>query len=120
MKTGNILSAYKFIEEKEIELLCTSTGINVNLNDIYLFDIGMGPGSGYGQYTLTVIVDINGEKHAFYQHSTDSMLYDSLKSAEYDSEDWQAIILSIFQSVMEAEANEDKLRDIEEAIEEDE
>ena len=113
-KTGNILSAYRFISESEIELMCTSTGVNVNHNDIYLYDIGMGHDGGYGQYKLHVAIDFNGEKYDFYEHSTNSILYDALKSADYDSEEWQSLMTSIFQSVMEDAT--DRLQDIEEAI----
>ena len=119
-KTGNILSAYRFISESEIELMCTSTGVNVNHNDIYLYDIGMGHDGGYGQYKLHVAIDFNGEKYDFYKHSTNSILYDELNSADYDSEEWQSLMTSIFQSVMEDQSNTDKLADIEESIKEEE
>lgn len=115
-KENSILSQYNFINQESIVRNCTSDG-SCPAYGIWLYDIGMGRSSGYGQYSMKVMLQLDGTMHTFSKHSTDSELFDNLKSAEIGSEEYESIMTGIFEDVMEA--NQDRLPEIEQEIKEE-
>lgn len=86
---------------------------------IYLYDVDMYTLNGYGQYVYKVELKINGEKHTYRKHTTDSQAWDNYtelkRHCEFTTSDAP---LSIFMTVMDYCSTE-FLEDVEQVLDQD-
>ena len=126
MKTIRILKqrVYSTLQDQDIEDMMPFIFRNGEYEDkvteIYVYDIGMGLTTSYGRYNMSVTLRINEEKVTLTHNTSNTDLYDAMKSCEYGSEEYNDVIKQIFDAVLEEEGNQQILRNMFDNINEQE
>lgn len=116
MTTQVTVSVNKLETSNEFENQIANA-INEHLNyykipsakEIYVSDARIELASGHGQYKKSVTIDIDGFDFTFKSHTTDTEIYDMLRSDDADEKEVNEILKGIIIDALEDDDNLEKI-----------
>jgi hypothetical protein len=72
------------------------------LGNVEVTNVSMNRASGYGQYTISIEMEFDGEKHTANLHSTDSQLWDAVSDLDSNTEREDYLISKCTYAIEEA------------------